>query len=386
MSFVHLHVHSEYSTLDGASRIADMVNRVVELGQTALGLSDHGTMSGVYELVRECNKAGIKPIIGCEFYIQAPDGGNNHLVVLAKNNKGMENMLLLLEFSNFSNFYKRPRITYEKLYEMKEGLIVTSACLAGTIPRHIMHGNIIDAMSLAREMKEQFGEDFYLEIQPNSIPEQLTVNKSLISIGNSLNIELIVANDVHYTRKEDAFSHEVLLAMQMKKKMNDEKRYSFSTEDFYVKDEAEMREQLSYMDKYSLDKAINNTSIIADKCNVVLAPTNRLPKYYNIPAGETSRSLLAKKIMAGMKEMKYEKYAKDLQYELDVIDRNGYSDYFLIVQDYISSAKKRGELVSPGRGSGCGSKVVFATNMSEVDPARYNLLFERFLVDGRQPD
>ncbi len=191
---------------------------------------------------------------------------------------------------------------------------------------------------------------------------------------------------MHYTRKEDAFSHEVLLAMQMKKKMNDEKRYSFSTEDFYVKDEAEMREQLSYMDKYSLDKAINNTSIIADKCNVVLAPTNRLPKYYNIPAGETSRSLLAKKIMAGMKEMKYEKYAKDLQYELDVIDRNGYSDYFLIVQDYISSAKKRGELVSPGRGSGCGSKVVFATNMSEVDPARYNLLFERFLVDGRQPD
>lgn len=389
-NFGHLHVHTTYSTLDGMAKINELVARVKELGQTFCACTDHGSTSGLWNFQKECVKEGIKPILGTEFYYQREnDGGNGHLVVLAKNNKGLENIFKLQEYAYVSNFYKKPRIDWKTLIKHKEGLIVMSACLASTICRYIIDREYKNAEEWAYKFKEEFGEDFYLEIQPNGIPEQWEVNKNIIGIANKLHIKYVATNDVHYVYKDDAFPHEVLLAMQTKKKMNDEKRWRFSTDDFWLRSREEMIEAFVGLSPKEINIGLDTTQEIVDKCNASIKPGKYLPSYYDVPKGMTSRELLAKRIMEGAKLKGFSKdkdYMLAVQKELNVIDEEGYSDYFLIVQDYVTSARARGEVVGDGRGSGAGSKVVYLLDITRLEPSAFNLLFERFMAKGREPD
>lgn len=389
-NFVHLHVHSEYSTLDGMGKITELVSTAKEMGQTALCLSDHGSTSGLWVFQQECIKQGIKPILGTEFYYQREnDGENGHLIVIAKNDKGLENILKLQEYAYVNNFYKKPRINWDILKHHHEGLIVTSACLGSTFAQYLMNGDVVNAKAWARKFKEVFGEDFYLEIQPNDIIEQLSVNQGAVRIAQQLGIKVVASNDVHYVLESDAFPHEVLLALQINKKMSDEKRWKFPTNDFWLKSEDEMIESFKGLSDEIILEALNNTSLIADKCDAQFYKGKYLPKYYNIPEGQSERSVLAQKIVQGSKDKGFASnisYMKEVQGELDVIDRNGYSGYFLVVQDYVTTARKNGIIVGDGRGSGAGSKVAFLTDISRIEPSKYDLLFERFMADGRSPD
>ena len=390
MAFTHLHVHSDYSTLDGMGKIDELFATAKELGQTSLAITDHGSTSGLLRAQQAGAKYGIKPILGTEFYYERENDGNNgHLIVLAKTNKGLENIFKLQEFAFVDNFYRKPRINWDMLLKYKEDLIVSSACLASTICQYIMSGELHEATEWARKFQEVFGDDFYLEIQPNEIPEQLEVNKQILKIAKQLNIKVIATNDVHYIFEQDSFAHEVLLAMQVNKKMSDPKRFKFSTNDYWLKSEGEMFDTFNGLSDADVVSAMDNTQEIVEKCNASLIKGHYLPKYYNIPEGETERSLLAKEIMKGAKQKGFNKdkqYMSDSQNELDCIDRNGYSGYFLIVQDYVTTARKKGEPVGDGRGSGAGSKVAYLTDITRIEPSKYDLLFERFMADGREPD
>lgn len=390
MAFSHLHTHSTYSILDGMAKLNELVSRTKELGQTSIALTDHGSTSGLWEFQKECNKQGIKPILGTEFYYQREsDDNNGHLVVLAKNDKGLENIFKLQEYAYVENFYKKPRIDFQTLVKHKEGLIVTSACLASTFAQHIMNGEYEYAEEWAYNFKEEFGDDFYLEIQPNAIPEQWEVNKHTIAIANKLDIKYIATNDVHYVYKDDAFPHEVLLAMQVKKKMSDEKRFKFNTQDFWLRSEEEMRENFVGINDEDITIALETTQEIVDKCNAEIKPGKYLPSYYDVPEGITSRQLLAQRIMEGAKKKGFstnKEYMTAVQQELNIIDEEGYSDYFLIVQDYIRSARERGEGVGDGRGSASGSKVIYLLDITRIDPNEFDLLFERFMAHNREPD
>ncbi len=388
--FTHLHCHSEYSTLDGMGKVRELFETAKSLGQNALAISDHGSMSGLWEAQCVADSLDMKAIHGCEFYYERTfDGKNGHQVILAKNNVGLENMFKMHQWASKENFYKKPRINWEVLKEHAEGLVVTTSCLGSDFNQYIMAGEIDKARALARQFQEVFGEDFYIEIQPNQIAEQYLCNKTGIRIAKELSIQLVATNDVHYVFEDDCFPHEVLLAMQMKTKMSNPKRFKFSTDDFWLKSEEEMYETFGSLDKEKVQEAIHNTRKIADKCHARIEKGHYLPSFYDVPEGETERTLLAQAIMKGAKERQLNKdtdFMKALQYELDVIDRNGYSGYFLIVQDYVTSAKERGELVGDGRGSGAGSKVAYTTRITEIPPHEYDLLFERFLADGREPD
>ena len=391
-NFSHLHLHSTYSTLDGIARIDELVSRAKELGQKALVLSDHGSTSGLWVFQKEAKKQGIKPILGTEFYYQREnDDGNGHLVVLAKNNIGLQNIFKLQEYAYVNNFYKKPRIDWNTLIQFKEGLVVLSACLASTFSQYIMNQQYDEALEWASKFKEEFGNDFYLEIQPNGIPEQWEVNKHTISIANKLGIKYVATNDVHYVYKDDCFPHEVQLAMQTKKKMNDPKRWSFPTNDFWLRSREEMIQGFNGtgISDEDIQIGLDTTQEIVDKCNAEIIPGKYLPSYYDVPEGMTSRNLLAKRIVEGAREkgfIKDKNYMLAVQSELDVIDEEGYSDYFLIVQDYITSARARGETVGDGRGSASGSKVVYLMDITRLEPSKHNLLFERFLAPGRVPD
>lgn len=393
--FGHLHVHSEYSTLDGMGKVRELLTTAKEHGQTFMALTDHGVMSGLWEAQKIADELDMKMIHGCEFYWQYSEEciaggakGNGHILILAKNNKGLENMMRLSEWAGKHNFSRNPRITIDKLQEHREGLIVTSACLGSEFNQFIMQGRSDLARRWAREMKGIFGDDFYIELQPNSVPEQHMCNNIGINIANELGIKLIATNDVHYTFESDCFPHEVLLAMQMKQKMSNEKRFRFPSEDFWLKSEEEMYETFKGLDGNTVRQAIETTKEIADKCDSRITKGHYLPSFYDVPEGETERSLLAKRIKEGLieRDLKDKDFVKSVQYELDVIDRNGYSGYFLIVQDFVTSAKARGELVGEGRGSGAGSKVAYTTRITEIPPHEYDLLFERFMADGREPD
>lgn len=371
-------------------KIEELVRTAKAMGQTALCLTDHGSTSGLWVFQQECIKQGIKPILGTEFYYQREnDGENGHLIAIAKNDKGLENLFKLQEYAYVNNFYYKPRINWDILKHHKEGLIITSACLGSTFNQYLINGDMINAKAWARKFQETFGDDFYLEIQPNDIPEQLVANRGTLRIAQQLGIKVVATNDVHYVLENDAFAHEVQLAMQVKKKMSDETRWKFPTNDFWLKSEDEMIETFTGLEQNSVIDAMNNTSEIADKCNASLKKGKYLPKYYNIPEGETERSILAKNIMQGAKDKGFIsdiEYMKKTQNELEVIDRNGYSGYFLIVGDYVTSARKSGILVGDGRGSGAGSKVAYLTDISRIEPSKYDLLFERFMADGRSPD
>ena len=389
-NFGHLHTHSEYSTLDGMGKIRELIETAKSLGQDFIAISDHGTTSGLWEAQKIGDELGVKVIHGCEFYYEREnDGKNGHLLVLAKNNTGLRNIFKMQEYAWVHNFYKKPRINFDILKQFHEGLIVTSACLGSPFNQYIMKGDMVNAKLWAKKFQNLFGDDFYIEIQPNQIPEQHTVNLGAIRIAKQLGIKLVATNDVHYTFETDCFPHEVLLALQLNNKMSDEKRFRFSTNDFWLKSEEEMYETFNGLPHDVVKEAMENTVEIANKCNARIEKGKYLPKYYNVPEGKTERELLVELVMEGARKKGLStnrEFMQEVQNEIDVIDRNGYSGYFLIVQDYVNTARKNNVIVGDGRGSGAGSKVAYLTNITQIPPHEFDLLFERFMADGRSPD
>ena len=390
--FVHLHVHSEYSLLDGMCRIKELPKRAKELGMKAIALTDHGVMYGAVEFFQECEKEGIKAIIGCEVYV-APrsrmqkehgiDDKYSHLILLAKNNVGYQNLIKLVSLAYKDGYYYKPRIDLEILKQYHEGLICLSACLAGSVNQAILKDDIDLAKERALWHKEVFGEDYYLEIQNNSLPEQVMANQKLIMLSRQLGIPLVATNDAHYLKKEDSYVHEVLLCMQTGKRMTDEDRMRFETNDFYLKTPEEMEDYFE-----AVPEAIENTVKIAEKCTFKFEfGVTKLPNYDVPEEFETHEAYFRKLCADGIKKRYGENPSQEIndrvEYELSVITKMGYTDYYLIVWDYIHYAKSVGISVGPGRGSGAGSIVAYAIGITEIDPIKYNLLFERFLNPER---
>ena len=390
--FVHLHVHSDFSLLDGMCRIKDLPKRAKELGMKAIALTDHGVMYGAVNFYKECVKEGIKPIIGCEVYV-APrsrmdkeagiDDNYAHLILLAKNKTGYQNLIKLVSLSFTDGYYYKPRIDLEILEKYHEGLICLSACLAGTINQAILKDDLEEAKKIALWHKNVFGEDYYLEIQNNGLPEQVMVNQKLIMLSRELDIPLVATNDAHYLKQEDCYNHEILLCIQTAKKMTDEDRMKFATDEFYIKSPEEMADYFS-----SVPEAIENTVKIADKCNFDFEfGVTKLPNYDVPEEFETHEDYFRYLISNGLEKRYGKDYGEDVktraEYELGIISRMGYIDYYLIVWDYINYAKSIGIPVGPGRGSGAGSIVAYAIGITDIDPLKYNLLFERFLNPDR---
>ena len=396
--FSHLHVHTEYSTLDGMCKIEELILRVKELGQKAIAITDHGSMAGHYEFQEVCRKHKIKPILGCEFYmshgeVATSEDNGYHVIAFAKNQTGLQNLYRLQAEGYKNNFYRKPNINFDMMKKYKEGVIYTSACIGGIISQLILK-DPLEGRTEAQKWLSAFGDDFYLEIQPNDLKDQWIVNKELIKISEELNIKLIATNDVHYILKEDADIHEVLLALQLNKKWDDENRWKFPTKDYWLKSTNEMLGSFKgYNDSESvaIAKSIVNTQEIVDKCDAEIIKGKFLPTYPKLD-GLSEDDYLADMTWRGF-EKKYPpsypnraQIRKDIMEELQVISETGYSGYFINVADYITDARKNGVLVGDGRGSGCGSKVVYCIDITNVDPVPHNLLFERFLARGRTPD
>ena len=390
--FVHLHVHSEYSLLDGANRIKDLPRRAKELGMDAIALTDHGVMYGVIDFYKECKKEGIKPIIGCEVYV-APRNRNdkeagidnkyNHLILIAKNNNGYKNLSKMVSIGFTEGYYYKPRIDKETLEKYHEDIICCSACLAGEVNQAILNDDLEKAKEVASWYKKIFGEDYYLEIQNNGIKEQVLVNQKLIQLGKELNIPIVATNDAHYLKKEDAYNHEVLLCIQTGKKITDEDRMKFDTEELYIKSPEEM---IDYFE--NIPEAIKNTVEIANKCNVEFEFGHTILPNYDVPEEyETHYDYLKKLCNDGIEERYGKNPSKEIldraEYEIQIIKKMGYIDYYLIVWDFIHYAKSNGIPVGPGRGSGAGSILAYAIGITDIDPIKYNLIFERFLNPER---
>lgn len=391
-NFVHLHIHSEFSLLDGANRIKDLPVRAKELGMDAMAITDHGVMFGVIDFYKACKANGVKPIIGCEVYV-APrtrfdkdpniDGKYSHLILLAKNNQGYQNLTQLVSLGFTEGFYYKPRIDKEILEKYHEGLICCSACLAGEVNQAILKGDMEEAKKVALWFQKVFGEDYYLEIQNNGVKEQVLANQKLIELSRELNIPLVATNDAHYLKREDAYNHEVLLCIQTGKRMTDEDRMRFETDELYVKSPEEMSQYFS-----NVPEAVENTVKIAEKCNVEFEFGHTILPNYEVPAEfATHYDYLEKLSHDGIQQRYGENPSKEIlareEYELGVIKKMGYVDYFLIVWDYIHYAKTHDIPVGPGRGSGAGSIVAYAIGITDIDPMKYQLLFERFLNPER---
>lgn len=392
MAFAHLHVHTEYSLLDGSNKIKEYVKRVKELGMDSAAITDHGVMYGVIDFYRAAKEAGIKPIIGCEVYV-APNsrfdkeltGGDDryyHLVLLAENNTGYANLMKIVSKGFTEGYYYKPRVDMEVLNRYHEGIIALSACLAGEVARYIQKGLIDEAKKAALKYQDCFGKgNYYLELQDHGIPNQRTVNTALLSMSKELGIPLVATNDVHYTYREDEKPHDILLCIQTAKKLADEDRMRYEGGQYYVKSEEEMKGLFSYA-----WEAVENTQDIADRCNVDIEfGVTKLP-HFEVPAGYDSWSYLNKLCSDGLKERYPEEdgtLKERLDYELDIIRRMGYVDYFLIVWDFINYAKSNDIMVGPGRGSAAGSIVSYCLKITNIDPIKYNLLFERFLNPER---
>ena len=390
--FVHLHVHSEYSLLDGMSRIKDLPVRAKELGMKAIALTDHGVMYGAVDFYKECKKNDIKPIIGCEVYV-APrsrfekeagrDSGYNHLILLAKNKEGYQNLSKLVSLSFVEGFYYKPRIDLEILEKYSKGLICLSACLAGSLSQALIQDDMQKAEEIALWHKRVFKDDYYIEIQHNGLRQQIMINQKLIQLARKLDIPLVATNDAHYLKKEDSYFHEVLLCIQTGKRMSDEDRMRFETQEFYIKSPEEMADYFS-----EFPDAIENTVKIAEKCNydfefgVTKLPNYDVPEEYATHL-DYFKDLCYKGIKKRYGENPAEEVMSRLEYEISVIDKMGYVDYFLIVWDYINYAKSVGIPVGPGRGSGAGSIAAYAIGITDIDPLKYGLLFERFLNPER---
>ena len=391
MSFVHLHVHTEFSLLDGACRISSMMDRVKELGQNAIAITDHGVMYGCIDFYKAAKAAGIKPIIGCEVYVarrgmqdrvHGIDNDPYHLVLLCKDRTGYENLCKLVSEAFLHGFYGKPRVDLDLLRRHHEGLIATSACLAGAIPQSLMMEDYDGALAQAKELAAIFGPDnFYLELQDHAIPEQRAVNQGVIRIARETGIPLVITNDAHYLRKEDAQMQDVLLCVQTGKTLDDPNRMKFQTDEFYLKSEEELRQLFP-----GLDDAFENTQRIADRCNLEFVFNQYHLPSFPVPEGFTNEEYFRKLCMDGFRE-RYaeppENYVERLEYEIGVISRMGYVNYYLIVWDFIRYAKENGIPVGPGRGSGAASIVAYCLHITEVDPMKYALIFERFLNPER---
>ena len=396
MSFTHLHLHTGFSLLDGSSKISELVKRVKELGMDACAITDHGVMYGVIEFYKACKAEGIKPIIGCEVYV-APGSRfekgveksakrYNHLILLAENDTGHKNLMKIVSRGFTEGFYYKPRVDYELLREYHEGIIASSACLAGIVPTKLREGDYEGAKAEALRLRDVFGENnFFLELQDHGLPEQKFANQGLMRISAETGIPLIATNDCHYLYKEDAEAHDVLICIQTQKIVTDDDRMKYEGGQFYVKSPEEMKEIFHY-----IPEAIENTEKIAERCNVEIEfGKYHLPEY-PVPEGYTALSYLNKLCEDGFK-LRYEGITGDeenelrarLKYEIDTISNMGFVDYFLIVWDYINFAKEHNIAVGPGRGSAAGSIVAYCLGITGVDPIKYNLLFERFLNPER---
>ena len=391
MDFVHLHMHTEYSLLDGANKIKELVAKVKELGMNAVAITDHGNMFGAIELYKECKAQGIKPIIGCEMYV-APrsrfekeakvDTEPNHLILLAMNNNGYKNLIKLVSIAYTEGFYYKPRVDLEVLEKYNEDIIALSGCMAGAVARKITSGDIEGAEETALKYKEIFKDRYYLEVQDNKYPDQMVINQNLVAMSNKLDIPLVATNDCHYLTKEDYYAHEVLLCIQTKKKMSDEDRMTFETNEFYVKSPEEMEKSFR-----NVISAVENTVKIADRCNVEFEFGHTILPNFDIPDGISHYDYFRNFCYEGLKKRysddEYNKAAERLEYELGIIDKMGFIDYFLIVSDFIRYAKEQKIPVGPGRGSGAGSVAAYASGITDIDPLKFNLIFERFLNPER---
>lgn len=391
MSFTHLHLHTEYSLLDGACRIPKLVERIKALDMTSCAITDHGVMYGCIDFYSAMKDAGIKPIIGCEVYVcrdrldkSAANREYSHLILLCENNTGYQNLMKLVSEGFLTGYYYRPRIDYNLIRQHSEGLICLSACLSGDLPKLLLQGRYDDAEAYVREMQDIFGEkNFYVEIMDHGIREEKIVMPRLISLAREMNVPLVATNDCHYLEEKDADAQEVLLCIQTGKTLDDANRMRMDTRQLYVKSEDEMRTLFA-----ACPDAVDRTQEIADRCNVEFEfGVTRLP-HYPVPEGETALSMLTRLTHEGLRERYPDAKETDepwqrLNYELNVISSMGYVDYFLIVWDFIRYAKSQGIMVGPGRGSGAGSIVAYSLGITMLDPLKYQLLFERFLNPER---
>ncbi|MFZ5753434.1 MAG: DNA polymerase III subunit alpha, partial [Bacillota bacterium] len=391
MSFVHLHNHTCYSLLDGASKIPELVQQAKEQGMQALAITDHGVMYGVIEFYKEAKKASLKPIIGCEVYVARRsrwdkvaglDDSPYHLVLLAENQEGYQNLIKLVSAAWLEGFYYKPRVDKELLKKYHKGLIALSACLAGEVPALLLEGKEEEARVAALDYQDIFGRDnFFLELQDHGLAEQHQVNSGLLRIARDTRIPLVATNDVHYTRRNDAAIQDILLCIQTGKTLQDQDRMRFETEEFYLKSAEEMR--LLFGD---YPEALANTVRIAERCQVDFKFGENFLPFYEVPHGYNVDTYLEHLCQQGLRERypKIEpKHQERLAYELSIIKKMGYSSYFLIVWDFIHYAKKQGIFVGPGRGSAAGSLVSYCLGITDIDPLKYDLLFERFLNPER---
>src|SRR3989338_2631015 len=388
--FVHLHVHTQYSLLDGACRIKELIQKAAEYKMPALGMTDHGNMFGAIEFYQTAVKLGVKPIIGCEAYIApgsrfdkgAGTGGSNHLVLLARDETGYRNLMKLISLGYLEGFYYRPRMDKEILSKYSQGLLATSACLRGEIAWNIRQGNYNAALKAADEYHNIFGKgNFFLELMENHIPDQKPVNEGLMKIAKDLNLPLVATNDVHYLEQNQAPAHEALLCIQTQTTLNDPNRMRLKTDEFYFKTPEEMKQAFSYC-----PEAIKNTLVIAEKCNLELAFNKIHIPHYEPPFGKDKETFLRELCLQNL-PARYGITSKEieerLEHELGTIKKMGFVSYFLIVWDFIHYAKQNGIPVGPGRGSAAGSLVSYLLGITDLDPLKYGLLFERFLNPER---
>ncbi len=393
--FVPLHLHSEFSLLDGAIKLKELCKFAKENNMPAVAVTDHGVMYGALDLYLEAKEAGIKPLIGCEFYVHDGDiterdmnhNPRYHLVLIAKNNQGYMNMVKLASDAACKGFYVKPRINFEMLQEYHEGLICCSACLGGEVLQYLQKGEYEEAKAVAKRYKDLFGEDYYIELQDHGLEEQKRTNPDLIKIAKELDIKMVITNDSHYLRKEDADWHDTLLCMQTQSLKSEEHRFHFPNNEFYVKTVPELRDAFKWMDTETFNECIQNTVDIAEKCHITIKWEAPLPDF-KVPPNHTTDSYLEELVMQGLKR----KYPKEeitdalmerVKYELGIIEKMGFSAYFLITWDFIHFAKTHDIPVGPGRGSAAGSVVAYALDITDLDPIRHHLLFERFLNPER---
>ncbi|MCI7249296.1 MAG: DNA polymerase III subunit alpha, partial [Clostridiales bacterium] len=395
MAFTHLHVHTEYSLLDGASRISDLVSRAKELGMDSLAITDHGVMFGVIDFYRECLKQGIKPIIGCEVYTAArtrfdkdvdKDKRMGHLILLARNNEGYRNLMKIVSEGYRNGFYYKPRIDREVLSEYSEGIIALSACLAGKVQSHLLNGNYEGAKEEALTMESIFGKgNFYLELQDQGLEEEMRILPDMKRLHEETGIPFVATNDVHYVRQEDAFAQDVLMCIQTGSTVDDDNRMRFSNDQFYLKSESEMRRIFA-----NIPEACDNTARIAEECNVSFTFGELHLPDFRAPDGLANREYLRKLCADGLKTRypeadgeEWKSLTERLDYELTTIENMGYVEYFLIVWDFINYARSQNIMVGPGRGSAAGSIVAYTLRITDIDPIKYGLIFERFLNPER---
>lgn len=394
MKYVPLHLHSEYSLLDGAIRLKDLCNFAKENDMPAVAVTDHGSMYGAIDFYRTAKDAGVKPLVGCEFYVYEGDLSEknstkntlNHLVLIAKDKIGYANLIKLVSIAHCDGFYYKPRINFEHIKQYAEGLICLSACIQGELSYWILQKEYNKAREIAKRYKELFKDDYYIELQDHGLDNQKRANPELLNIAKELDIKLVITNDSHYLKKEDADWHDTLLCLQTNALKAEENRFHFPNNEFYVKTVSELRDSFKWLDSETFEKAIANTVEIAEKCHLIIEMGNSPLPHYNVPPSHTVESYLDFKVREGL-EKRYKEITPEIEkrvkYELEIIEQMGFSAYFLITWDFINFAKQNGIPVGPGRGSAAGSIIAYVLEITDLDPIRHNLLFERFLNPER---